>query len=522
MSGKPKRMSQIKQILLLHQQGTPIKAIARNINVSRNTVRTILQKIVEGKWDISELLNLEDPVLETRLYAGNAAYTEERFIQLKDRLDYYVSELSRPHVTKRLLWEEYRADFPGGYGLSQFQHHVLQHVRAKNPTMVLEHKPGEKLMIDFAGKTTSYVDRETGEIVTCQLFVACLPYSNYFFAMAVPSQKLEDFIHALACCIVFVGGVSAVIVPDNLKSAVVKASRYEPDINQSLEDLANHYGCAVLPTRVARPRDKGAVENHVKIAYTQIYARLRNRQFFSLDELNKNILQCVIRLNQTRMQNKSFSREEIFLAEEKSLLRPLPIDPFEIKHYKEYTVAKNGHIRLTEDRHYYSVPYIYIGNKVKVIYTRSLLQVYLKGERIAAHERDRAPHRYSVVKEHLASHHQHYLDRSPEYYVQQAARISDKLREVLLRKFEQNIFPELLYNSCQGILAVAKKTDIEKLERACDIALETGIYSWKFFANVINNKLTMIKTETPKNVPLPKHTNVRGKDYYENQLTINL
>ena len=515
-------MSQIKQILQLHQQGMPIKAIARNINVSRNTIRSVLQKIVEGHLSITELLALEDPVLETRLYAGNAAYTEERFIQLKDRLDYYASELDRPHVTKRLLWEEYRAEFPAGYGLSQFQHHVLQHVRAKNPTMVLEHKPGEKLMIDFAGKTTSYIDRETGEIISCQLFVACLPYSNYFFAMAVPSQKLEDFIHALVSCIVFMGGAPAVIVPDNMKTAIVKASRYEPDINQGLEDLANHYGCAVLPTRVARPRDKGAVENHVKIAYTQIYARLRNCQFFSLDELNKNILQCVIKLNQTRMQNKSFSREEIFLAEEKALLRPLPISPFEIKYYRQYTVAKNGHIKLTEDRHYYSVPYTYIGNKVKVIYTRSLVQIYLKGERIAVHQRDRTPHRYSVVKEHLASQHQHYLDRSPEYYLHQAEKLSEKLRELLVRKFDQNIFPELLYNSCQGILAVAKKTDMETLERACDIALETGIYSWKFFSNVVNNKLTMIKSEPPKNMPLPKHTNLRGKDYYEDQLTINL
>lgn len=515
-------MSQIKQVLQLHQQGMAIKAITRSLGISRNTVRSILEKLREGKWAIDELLSLEDPTLESRLYAGNAAYTEERFHGLKERLDYYVQELKRPHVTKRLLWEEYKQTFPDGYGLSQFQYHLLQHMRAANPTMVLEHKPGEKLMIDFAGKTTSYIDRGTGEIITCQLFVACLPYSNYFFALAVPSQKLDDFIYALTCCIVFLGGVTAVIVPDNMKTAVAKASRYEPDINQALEDLANHYGCAVLPTRVARPRDKGAVENHVKIAYTQVYARLRNRQFFSLEDLNKAILECVQRLNQTRMQNKDFSREELFLAEEKQLLRPVPAGRYEIKYHREYTVTKNCHIRLTEDRNYYSVPYTLVGKKVKVIYTRTLIQIYHEGNRVAVHTRHRAPHKYTTVKEHLASYHQHWLDRSPDYYIRNAARISAKLSELIRRKFDQDIYPELLYNSCDGILAAARKAEPEKLARACEIALDTGVYSLRFLERVLKYNILTATQESVNSTPLPKHQNVRGKDYYQNQLNINL
>ena len=194
MSGKTKRMGQIKQILQLHQQGYGKKTIVKSLGISRKTVRAVLNKVEAGGWLLEELLSLGDPALESRLYAGNAAFTEEKFNQLKDRLDYYAAELERPHVTKRLLWEEYRQQFPDGYSHSQFQHHLLQHVRTKNTTMVLEHKPADKLMIDFAGKTTSYVDPQTGEIITCQLFVACLPYSSYFFAMAVPTQKLEDFI----------------------------------------------------------------------------------------------------------------------------------------------------------------------------------------------------------------------------------------------------------------------------------------------------------------------------------------
>jgi transposase len=522
MSGKPKRMSQIKQILQLHKQGKKNKTIADALGVARKTVRKTIERMHAGGWTIDELLALEDPEVESRLYAGNAAYTEEKFQRLKGRLDYYAAELKRHGVTKRLLWEEYKAEFPDGYGHSQFQHHLLQHIRATNPTMVLKHKPGEKLMIDFAGKTTSYIDRETGEIITCQLFVACLPYSNYFFAIAVPSQKLEDFIHALTCCIIFLGGVSDVIVPDNMKTAVAKASRYEPKINQALEDLANHYGCAVLPTRVARPRDKSAVENHVGIAYTHVYARLRNRQFFSLDDLNKAILECVQRLNQTRMQNKDFSREELFLAEEKPVLRPLPSDRYEIKYHREYTVAKNCHIRLTQDRNYYSVPYTIVGEKVKVIYTRTLVQIYYQGNRVAVHTRNRAPHKYTTVKEHLASYHQQWLDRSPEYYISNAARISEKLSELIKRKFDQDIYPELLYNSCDGILATARKADPDRLAKACEIALDTGVYSMRFLENVLKNKLITAPQEPVNEAPLPKHRNVRGKDYYQQQLTINL
>lgn len=522
MSGKSIRMSQIKQILQLKNQGDSIKGITRKLGIARGTVRSVYEKVSEGKWNIDELLALEDPVLESRFYAGNAAYTEERFNLLKNKLDYYASELERPHVTKRLLWEEYRSEFPDGYGHSQFQHHLLQHVRAKKPVMVLEHKPADKLFIDFAGKTTNYIDRETGELVTCQLFVACLPYSNYFFAMAVPSQKLEDFIHALVCCIVFLGGVPRLLVPDNMKTAIVKASRYEPEINQALEDLANHYGIAVLPTRVAHPRDKASVEGHVKIAYTQIYARLRNRQFFSLTDLNKAIEQCIMRLNQTRMQNKSFSREEKYLAEEKPLLKSLPDTIFQIKHYRQYKVAKNNFILLTEDRHYYSVPFRYIGKKVKVIYTRSLVEIYLKGERIAVHPRDKSPFKYSIVKDHLASQHRHYLDRSPDYYIERAGRICFKLGELVEKIFSQDQHPEVLYKSCDGILAISRKSEVFRIEKACEIALQTGHYSYGFFSNLLKNNMTLMRYPEENNKPLPKHSNVRGKDYYTQQLTFKL
>jgi hypothetical protein len=340
--------------------------------------------------------------------------------------------------------------------------------------------------------------------------------------MAVPSQKLEDFIHALVGCIVFLGGVTSLLVPDNMKTAVAKANRYEPELNQALEDLANHYGFAVMPTRVAHPQDKGAVEGHVRIAYAQIYARLRHRQFFSIEELNRAIRECVVKVNQTRMQNKPYSREEKFLADEKALLKPLQSEAFQIKHYREYTVAKNCHILLMEDKHYYSVPHTYRGKKVKVIYTRSLVEIFYHGERIACYVRDRAPGRYSFIKEHLASRQQHYLGLSYQYYLDRAEGVSQKLRDLFVKRFEQDVPPEILYKSCDGILAICRKTDKITVDKACQIALEVGNYSYKFFGNLIRNKMTELTTDLPSAAPLPRHENVRGKDYYQQQLKINL
>jgi transposase len=521
MSGKPKRMSQIKQVLQQHQQGIKIKAIARGLAISKNTIKSYLHKIKITGWDIKELLLLEDPVLEARFHAGNPAYSEERFHQFKDRLDEYAEELKKPHVTKRLLWEEYRQQYSDGYGHSQFNFHLLQHIRAKNPSMVLEHKPGEKLFVDFAGKTISYIDRTTGEIIECQLFAACMPYSGYSFILAVPSQKLEDFLFALSQCIVYLGGAPAVIVPDNLKSAIVKASRFEPEVNHALEDFANHHGVVIIPARVRKPKDKALVEYQVHLTYTHVYARLRNQQFFSLEDLNAALQEKNLQLNQTRMQKKPFSREEKFLAEERPLLKALPLEPFQIKHYKVYKVAQNNHIYLAEDRHHYSVPFTYIGQKVKVIYTRSIVQIYFKGKQIASHQRSYSSKVYVTVTEHLCSHHRHYLGRSPQYYIEKAAGVSLKLHELFVLIFKQDKHPEQLYRSCDGLLNIGRKSDKARLDKACGLAIEMGNYTLKFIANVLENN--MVDTPTsPPDKPLPTHGNIRGKDHYQNQLTLNI
>jgi transposase len=331
-------------------------------------------------------------------------------------MDYYVQELKRNGVTRLILWEEYKESNPNGYSFSQFCYHLHQHQKASKPTAVLHHEPSDKLFIDFAGKQLSYVDIQTGEIIKCQVFVACLPYSDYAFAMAVKTQGVEDFIYAISCCLSYLGGVPRAIVPDNLKSAVIKSDRYEPELNVALDDLANHYGTTIVPARVRSPKDKALVENQVKIIYSRIYAKLRNRQFHSLHELNESIAALVLRHNQTRMQIKPYCREEKFLADEKHLLQPLPKTVYEMKFYKEYTVAPNNHICLFKDRHYYSVPYIHVGRKAMVIYTRSTVSIYVNNELVAVHARSYTAGQYTSVKEHLCSNHQHWLSRSPDYY----------------------------------------------------------------------------------------------------------
>ncbi|MDV7391907.1 IS21 family transposase, partial [Arthrospira platensis SPKY1] len=238
--------------------------------------------------------------------------------------------------------------------------------------------------VDFAGRTANYVDPDSGEVHACQLFVACLPCSDYGFVLAVPSQKIEDFLMALERCVVFLGGVPAALVTDNLKSAVTKPCRYEPVISQALQQFANHYGMTVLPTRVAHPRDKALVENHVRLIYQRVLAPLRHQVFFSLSSLNEALAAQNQKLNQTRMQRKDHTREEKFLAAEKPLLQPLPEQPFTQVYFHQATVQNNNHVLLSADKHYYSVPYIHIGKSARIHYTRSLVEIYVQGVQVAA------------------------------------------------------------------------------------------------------------------------------------------
>lgn len=498
----------------MHLEGKGIKHIARTLSISKNTVKGYLLKVSQNPVDIQALLKLEDTELEAKLFPGNPAYKDLRYETLKHKLEYYAKELKRVGVTRMVLWEEYIQSYPNGYGYSQFCYHLHQYLNNQKPSMVLSHNPGEKLYIDYAGKKLSYVDRHTGEIISVQVFVACLPYSDYCFALAVKSQSIGDFIYALNCCLQDLGGVPQTLVPDNLKAAVIKTSPYEPNVNRALEDFANHYATTVTPARPRKPKDKALVENQVKLIYSRVYAKIRDQTFFDLASLNRAIKERVKAHNQTRMQQKDHCREEKFLADEKQTLRQLPADAFEIKYYRSHKVAKNNHIYLGEDKHYYSVPYAYMGVQVKVVYTHDTVRVYSKTKCIAIHTRSYKKGGYSTQKEHLCSHHQHYKQRSPTYYLQKGYKHSETLYRYMEALFKQDKYPEQLYRTCDGILNLARKTDARTFTKACEIALENNNYSYQFLKQILENRMTGNMEQVPEK-PLPNHHNIRGAESYK-------
>jgi len=516
MAGKVTEMSRIKQLLRLHESGASNRRMAKTLGLNRGTVNTYIRKLSTGEMHTEELLELDEPVLEGKFIAGTAAYTDKRFETFKEHLPYFEKELGKRHVTRHLLWQEYLSRYPSGYRYTQFCYHLNQQLVARKPTAVLTHEAGEKLFVDFAGDKMEYVDRETGEIVPVHIFVACLPFSDYTFTMGVRTQTTDDFLYALSCCLRSLGGCPKVLVPDNLKAAVVKADRYEPELNRVMEDFANHYGFVVIPTRSAHPRDKANVENQVKIIYSRVYAKLRNQRFHSLKELNRALAEKTMEHNQTRMQRTDYSRQEKFLAGEKHLLRPLPEKDFEIKYYTSLQVGQNNCIYLGRDSHYYSVPYIYIGEKVQVIYTRTLVKIYCKNQLIATHERI-VGFGYTTDSQHLCSTHRHYNNRNPDYYIEIAKKKSTVLADVMISIFNgsnETKPPEVLYRTCDGLLSLCRKTDPVRFEKACRIALDGGVLSYRFIKALIGGKSLLMEEEEYKPLPSPQE-NIRGKQYYK-------
>lgn len=515
----------LKQLLLLHKGGMSNRAIAKELHLNKDTVGNYVSKAKMDNLGIDGLLLLDEPELNFRLKGGgNTAYTDSRFEDFKKRLPYLMSEMQRPHVTLKLLWEEYRSEFSDGYSLTQFRFHYSQHVSAtktgsKTSTVLKDtYVGGEKMYVDFAGDTQSYVDKETGELITVQVFVATLPASDYGFVTCTRSQKTEDFIDAIVRAFEFFGGIPKILTPDNLKSAVIKADKYEPEINKVLADLGAHYGFVVIPTRAARPKDKCYAESLVKISYRRIYAELRNQVFYSFEELDSAILEKCIAHNKRRIENDFCTREERFLAIDKPNLQPIKSNRFEIKCYTDLKVQSNCCIFLGKDKHYYSVPYQFIGQVVNVVFTITMVNIYAEGKLVARHKRDRKPGQYTIVKEHLASASQAYRDRSPQYYIEKARYDSDELEELFVNMFHTSKYPpEFHYKTCEGLLHLHMVSDPIIFKRACKIALEKNIYSYAFISKIVKTNALGLDnyeaSEQNKEEKMSDHENLRGNEY---------
>ena len=388
MKNKRISMDKIREILRLHKElNLSCRKISIALNISKTAVSQYISEFRACGIDYPSICNLTDSKLAGLLSAKKKKC--QKYQKLESCFCYFAKELKRKGVTLKTLWEEYIVDNPGGYSYPRTTWHYRIWKQASQATMHIEHKAGDKTFVDFAGQKLAIVDRRTGEITDVEVFVAILGASQLTYVEATKTQKSLDFIRANENAFAKFGGVTAAIVPDNLKSAVTNPNKYEPDINPEYEDFARHYGTVILPGRSGKSKDKALVEGAVRIAYQRIFAPLRNSIFYSMDELNEEIQDLTDKHNRIPFQKLKISRYDLFLQIEKDELKPLPAKRYEFKKFSLLKVAFNYHIELSEDAHYYSVPHRYIRKKVKVIYTEKSVEIYHNNIRIAFHGRDR-------------------------------------------------------------------------------------------------------------------------------------
>lgn len=418
-------------------------------------------------------------------------------------------------MTRHILWKEYKEKHPGGYQFSQFCKHYSNWAHRVTPVMRIEHKAGDKMFVDYAGKTLQLVDKQTGEIKEVQFFVALLGYSQYTYAEASMSQQKNDFIQSVEKALLYFEGVPKAIVTDNLKAAVTKSSRYEPTLNETFADFAEHYGTTILPTRAYKPKDKALVEGVIRILYTRIYTALEQQTFTDLKALNSTIGILLAHHNQTQFSHRPYSRTLLFNEVEKQELLALPVHPYQLKEQSFATVMMNGHVCLGKDKHYYSVPYPYIKKKVKLRYSEKEVEIYYQYGRIAVHPRDKSPYNYSTVTEHLASAHRHATEWTPQRFLNWASSIGTDVELYIQEVLRRKKHPEQAYKSCMGILSFAGKAGNQRLTKACKRALGYGIYNYNIIKTILEKGLDQLEEDNDPEQTTPSHTNIRGKEYYQ-------
>lgn len=517
MAGKSIEMSKLRKVLKLYTQGRSRHFISEYLSLSRNTVKKYINQLIELKITFDELNEMDDAKLDELFIVKQLPELPIRLKALYAFFPYAEKELKKTGVTKMLLWREYKEKHPDGVQSSQFCEHFnrwSKRINAK-PVMHMIHKAGDKMFVDYAGKTLQIVDKECGEVKEVQFFAAILGASQLTYAEATMSQNKEDFITSVENAMHYFGGVPQAIVTDNLKSAVTKSNRYEPTLNETFLDFSEHYGTTILPARAYHPRDKALVEGVIKILYTRIYSLIRDQNFFDLQSLNQFIHQGLKEHNKVNFTGKAYGRKQLFDEIESSKLSLLPEQRYEIKQQAIATVMQNGHVLLGEDKHYYSVPYQYIRKKVKLLYSSKTVEIYHKYNRVAVHPRLKSRYNYSTTKEHLASTHQFMTEWTPQRFINWGTSIDANVKQLIINILEKKQHPEQAYKSCMGILSLNKKVGSERLINACTRALEYGIYNYKIVQNILEKGLDNVSHDADGQSELPKHNNIRGKDYYQ-------
>jgi transposase len=487
------------------------RAIARVVGVSNSTISDVLARLKASglAWPLLE--GITDGELEKRLYREQG----ERAPDPREP-DWTLvhAEMRRKHVTLQLLWREYRAAHPDGYGYSFFCQHYRSFEKRIDVVMRQHHVAGEKLFVDWAGDKLPYIDPESGEVREASLFLAVLGASNYTYAEAFADERTESFLAAHARAFEFFGGAPELIVPDNLKTGVAKADRYEAEIHAPYRELAAHYGAAVLPARAGKPRDKAKVEVGVQIAEREILAALRNRTFFSLAEANAAIGVCLRKVNERPFQKLPGSRRSVFEEREQPLLRPLPAEPFTYRTRKLAVVHIDYHVELAG--HYYSVPYHLARERVELRFDACTVEVYHGGQRVAAHVRSMRKGRASTQEAHMPEAHRQMAAWTPQRISAWATKSGPATAALCAAIMAARPHPELGFRSCLGVLRLEGKYGGARLEAASARALAAGACSYRSLRSILERGLDAVAgSEGAAAPPLVTHENLRGSDYYD-------
>ncbi len=507
-------MRKIKEVLRLkYENALSDSKIANSCCIARSTVADYINKATRAgiRWPIPE--GMDETELERLLFPPQVNISPQHRGE-PDWSDVY-EELKNKDVTKILLWQEYKEKNPQGYQYSQFCELYRKWLGKLSLVMRQDYKAGEKLFVDYCGTTVPITDRYNGEIKEAQVFVAVLGASNYTYAEASYSQGLYDWITAHVHAFEYFGGVPEVIVPDNLRSGVSHACRYEPDLNPTYRDMANHYGTTIIPARVRKPRDKAKVEAGVQLVQRWILARLRHETFFSLTALNTRIKELLIWLNNRPFKKLEGSRESLFNTIDKPALKPLPIESYEYAEWKKARVNVDYHIEV--DKHYYSVPYQLVSEQLDVRITAATIECLYKGNRVASHKRSDEQGKHTTISGHMPKPHQEFLEWTPERLVSWATKSGEHVSMLAEKILSQRAHPQQGFRSVLGIMRLGKHYGDNRLDAACKRALEIGASSYKSIESILKQGLDQR--------PLPQqgtslyeptlHSNIRGSGYYQ-------
>jgi transposase len=503
----------IKEILRMKWGlGLSARQVGVSLNISHSTVGEYLKRAEQAGLDWEQAEQMSEKAIATLLFPPQ----EDKEGRPEPDWSEVKKELQQKGVTRMLLWQEYLAEHPDGYSYSQFCERYRQWQKAaKETTMRKPKTAGEEVEVDYAGLTVPVTDPETGDMRDAQVFVGVLGASGYIYCEAHRSQSLPNWVRAHVRMFEFFSGVPEIIRPDNLKAGVKKACFYEPDINPTYHELAQHYHMAVIPTRVAKPKDKGLGENAVQQVERWVLAPLRKERFFSLHELNQALWKRLKWLNERPLSHQSDSRRSLFESVEKEALKPLPTYPFQYVEVKRAKVNIDYHV--TFKHHHYSVPHTYARQPVEIRASEKLVEIFPLGrkaptDRIACHVRCDHQPGYSTQAVHMPDNHRWKLDWSPERFASWARKIGPQTEALIRKLLSSRRHPEQSYRACLGVLNLAKKHHPKALEAACQLALDHDLISYRAVKNLLTTKKDML--EMGEKVQPQSHEHIRGQTYY--------